>query len=437
MRSELLKQAQLAVELGKAAGADDVVAGVSWSRGLKFEWREGRLEKVQESTSRRLGLAVYVDGRFSTCSTNDLDRDRLSGFARDVVALTRCLEVDPHRKITPPELYEGRSTVDLDLVDSTLANLSREQRIDWCREMDECSRSDEIVKTAENWVSDSHGISVRATSNGFEGVEESTGVWLFAEVSAMDGEKRPEAYYYAGGLHLDCLPTPSSIAQEALRRARARIGSEKVSSRRTAMVLDPEVGASFLGRIFGALSGGAIQQKRSYLAESLGKRIGSPLLTLVDDPLLKRGLGSQHYDGQGITCRKRTVIEKGVLRTYFIDTYYGSKLGIDPTTGESSNVIFEHGSGDLASITADVRDGIYVTSWLGGNANMSTGDFSFGLRGHLIENGEIVAPVSEMNVTGNYGEILEKLVVVGNDPVPWSSFRTPTLVFEDVQFSGA
>ncbi|MFT7667580.1 MAG: PmbA protein [Planctomycetota bacterium] len=436
MLEELLNQAKLAVELGKKAGADDVVASVSWGRGLKFEWREGRLEKVQESTSRRLGLAVYVDGRFSTCSTNDLDSGRLAKFAEETVALTRFLEVDPYRKITPPELYAGRSEINLEQTDPSLADLSREKRIEWCQEMDERSRADKLVITAENRVTDSHSMGARATSNGFEAAEECTGVWLYAEVSVPDGEKRPEDYYYAGGSHLSDLPSAASIADEALRRARGRIGSKKISSRRTTMVVDPEAGSGLLGRVLGALSGGSIQQKRSFLADGLNQQIASPVLTMTDDPLRVRGLSSQHHDGEGISSRKRTIIEKGVLKTFFIDTYYGRKLGWEPTTGGASNMIFDHGPDDLAKILSRVKDGIYVTSWLGGNADMATGNFSFGLCGHLIEGGELVAPVSEMNVTGNYGDILNQLVELGNDPLPWSSFRTPTLVFEDVQFSG-
>lgn len=437
MRDEILKQAHQAVELGKRAGADDVSAGVSWSRGLRFEWREGRLERVQESTSRRLGLAIYVDGRYSTCSTNDLDPKRLAAFAREAVDLTRCLEVDPYRKPTPPELYEGRSDVDLDLIDPALSDLSREKRIEWCREMDECAHADDAVHTAECWVSDSHGIGARATSNGFEGVHEETGLWAFSEVSVKDGDKRPEEYDYAGGLHLADLPAPATIAREALRKAKLRVGSQKIPSLRTTMIVDPHAGARFLGRIFGALSAGAIQQKRSYLAESLGKPIASPLLTLTDEPLLVHGMASQHFDGEGIASKRRSLIDAGVLQTYFVDTYYGRKLGWEPTTGSSTNVLFAHGERDLPAILASVKEGIYVTTWLGGNADMTTGDFSYGLRGFLVKDGELAAPVSEMNVTGNYAEILMRLSEVGNDPVPWSSFRTPTLVFDDVQFSGS
>jgi PmbA protein len=437
MRDELLNQAHQAVELAQRAGADDVSAGVSWSRGLRFEWREGRLERVQESTSRRLGLAVYVDGRYSTCSTNDLDPRRLAAFAQEAVDLTRCLQVDPYRKPTPPELYEGRSDVDLDLVDPALGDLSREQRIEWCQEMDAIAQADEATHTSECWVSDSHGVGARATSNGFEGVQEETGLWVYAEVSVKDGDKRPEEYDYAGALHLEDLPAPSTVATEALRKARARLGSEKVPSLRTKMIVDPHAGARFLGRLFGALSAGAIQQKRSYLADSLGKPIASELLTLTDEPLLVRGMGSQHYDGEGIAAKRRSLVEGGVLQTFFVDTYYGRKLGWEPTTGGSSNVLFAHGERDLAAILASIDEGIYVTTWLGGNANMTTGDFSYGLRGFLVKGGEIAAPVSEMNVTGNYGEILMRLSEVGDDPAPWSSFRTPTLVFDDVQFSGS
>jgi len=125
-----------------------------------------------------------------------------------------------------------------------------------------------------------------------------------------------------------------------------------------------------------------------------------------------------------------------VLRNFFIDTYYGRKLGWQPTTGSSSNVVVKLGDKSRDELLAEAEQGIYITGWLGGNADGTTGDFSFGFQGHLIEGGQMGAPVSEMNITGNFLELLQKLVAVGNDPVPWSSVRTPTLVFEDVQFSG-
>ena len=438
MREELLRQAHEAIEIALGAGADDAVAGVSRSRALEFQWRDGRLEKVQEDTSRALGVALYVDGRYSAHSTNDLDPSRLREFIGEAVSLTRLLEVDSYRKIPEPHLYEGREDLDLDQVDPSLVGLSREDRIAWCKALADAATAHDDVISATSGVLDSHGLSARVSSNGFEGTREASSVWYGAEVTVSDGPtKRPEAHRWVGGTHLKGLPTPRETGAEALRRVLARRGATKVPSTQTTMVVDPEAGASLLGRIFGAMSAGAIQQKRSFLSDSLGKTIASDVLTMKDDPFRPRALASRLWDGEGIAARRRPIIEAGVLETFFVDTYYGRKLEWEPTTGAPSNVVFDHGDKALVGLLADVDEGIYVNSWLGGNANMTTGDFSFGLRGHAIRDGALAEPVSEMNVTGNYTDLLRRLALVGNDPVPWASFRTPTLVFDSIEFSGS
>ncbi|MEE2829677.1 MAG: TldD/PmbA family protein [Myxococcota bacterium] len=437
MREELLDQARKAVEIALKVGASDSVAGVSRGRSLEFRWRDGKIEKVQEDTSRGLSVALYVDGRYSRHSTNDLDPSRLESFLTDAVALTRHLEPDPYRKITDPALYEGRLDLDLDLLDPALVGLDRDERIDWCQTLAASSLEHEDVISVSSGVTDFHGMSARVSSNGFEGSQEASSIWYGAEVTIADGEtKRPEAWRWVGGAYLDGLPSPEETGAEALRRVLARRGAEKVKSLKTTMVVDPEAASPLLGRILGAISASAVQQKRSFLAESRGKKIASSCLTLVDDPFRKRGLGSRLYDGEGIACRKRTVIEEGLLQMFYVDTYYGRKLGWDPTTGSSSNIVFEHGDKNLAEILGEVGEGIYVNSWLGGNADLTSGDFSFGLRGHVISGGKLADPISEMNVAGNYADLLGRLSLVGNDPVPWSTFRAPTLVFDGIQFAG-
>lgn len=437
MRDELLQQAEQAVALALGAGADDVVARVGRGRSLEFHWRDGRIEKVQENTSRSLGVALYVDGRYSGHSTNDLEPTRLEAFLVDAIELTRRLEVDPYRRITEPHLYAGRAELDLDLIDDSLVGLTREQRLDWCRTIEAEASAHEAVISATSTVADYHGVSARVSSNGFTGVSEATSVGYGAEVAVSDGEsKRPEGSYWVGGSHLEGLPAPAETGREVLKRALARRGATKIPSLRTTMVVDREAGGSLLGRIYGALSAGAIQQKRSFLADKLDQKIASDALTLTDNPLMPGLLGSRLWDGEGIAAKARPVIEEGVLRTFFIDTYYGRKLGWAPTTGGSSNTVFRHGAKGLDGLLADVGEGLYVNSWLGGNADLTTGDFSFGLRGHVIRDGQLAEPISEMNVTGNYADLLGKLAVVGDDPVPWSSFRAPTLVFEGIDFSG-
>jgi PmbA protein len=438
MQDELLKQAAHAVQMALDEGADDAVAGASWGRSLEFQWRGGRLEKVQEDTSRGLGVSLYVDGRFSSHSTNDMNADRLREFVREAVALTRLLEPDPYRLITPPELYAGRRDVDLDQVDRSLVDLDRPTRVQWCGTLADAASAHDDVISSTSGVMDSHSFSARVSSNGFEGATERTSVWYGCETTVREGEhKRPEAYRWVGGSHLEGLPSPADTGAEALRRVLARRGAAKVPSCRTNMIVSREAAPGLLGRIFGAMSAGSIQQKRSFLADKLKKPIASSVLTMRDRPFRRGSLASRLWDGEGIATKERDIVVDGVLDMFFVDTYYGRKLGWETTTSGTSNVVFDHGDQDFDGIVAGCDDGIYVSSWLGGNANMTTGDFSFGVRGHAVRNGALAEPISEMNVTGNYADLLHKLAVVGNDPLPWSTFRTPTLVFEDIQFSGA
>jgi PmbA protein len=168
----------------------------------------------------------------------------------------------------------------------------------------------------------------------------------------------------------------------------------------------------------------------------LGKKIASDVLTVIDDPFVEKGLASRHFDGEGLTAKRRVMIEKGILRAYLIDDYYGKKLGMEPTTGSPANVLLEHGSHSLDELIAGVKHGIMVTGFLGGNSNSTTGDFSFGIVGLFIDGGKIVHPVNEMNISGNMKEFWNQLSELGNDPYPYSSVRIPSLVFKDVNFSG-
>jgi PmbA protein len=179
-----------------------------------------------------------------------------------------------------------------------------------------------------------------------------------------------------------------------------------------------------------------VQQKRSYLEGKIGSQVGSRLLDIADDPLVKRGLGSRLYDGEGIAARPFPVFTEGTLRSYFVDTYYGRKLGMAPTTSRTSNLAWKLGDRSPAVLLSDAGEGILVTGFLGGNSNGTTGDFSLGVRGHRITGGRLAEPVGEMNVSGNHLELWKRLVAVGNDPYRYSAMRTPTLVFEGVQFAG-
>jgi PmbA protein len=180
----------------------------------------------------------------------------------------------------------------------------------------------------------------------------------------------------------------------------------------------------------------ALQQKRSFLEGKQGQAIGSPLFDVTDDPHIPKAFGSRLYDNEGMAARRLPVFEKGVLRNYFVDTYYAKKLKMAPTTGGRSNLVFTLGPKSQSEILKDVGEAVLVTGFLGGNSNPTTGDYSYGIKGFRIRAGQRAEPLSEMNIAGNLGDLLKKLAAVGNDPWPYSSLRTPTLVFEGVQFAG-
>jgi PmbA protein len=435
---ELLGRAHDAVTMAKKAGAADAWAEADRSREVSIQVRDGKIEQVKEATSRSLSMRLWVDGRYSTHATTDLRDESLQAFVAEAVKMTRALQPDANRVLPDPKLYEGRYEGDLELLDPALLGLDRDQRIAWAMEMNARITGKPSVISATSSSGDGSAIGAAASSNGFSGAWESSSVGLYTEVNMQDaGDKRPASWFGMSTRKLDDLMGAEAIADEALRRGRARLGSKKGPTARTRMLVDRHAAGMLLGRLLGPASGRAVQQKQSFWAEKLGKVVVSPKLHIVDDPLIPRGLASRPFDGEGIAAKKMPVIEGGALRTFYIDTYYGKKLGQAPTTGSPSNRVVTPGKLDLAGLRKLAGNGVYVTDWLGGNMDSTTGDFSFGAQGQLIEKGELAGPIGEMNVTGNIVELFKNLVELGSDVWPHAGMRTGSLLFDGVSFSGA
>lgn len=438
MLPELEKRAARAVAQAMEAGADDVWAVATQSRDVEFDYRDGALEKVQDATSKNLSIQIYANGRYSSHRTTDLHADRLQAFLEQAVTSTGALEPDPHRAIPDPELFEGRADRQLDLVDPAVGQLDREQRLGWCAALDASARRHERVISASAGIYDGIVQSAAASSNGFAGTKEATYCWLGSSVTLRDrGERRASDAFYAGGTHVGDLPSASFIADTALERALVRLDSGKGPTTRTTMVVDARAASSLVARLLQSASAQSVQQGRSFWSSLPGRKAFSERLTLIDDPLIPRGLGSRLFDDEGISARPLPLVEAGVVRNIYVDTYYGRKAGLPPTTGSQSNVLVGIGERTLEELLAEAGDGIYVTSWLGGNADATTGDFSLGLRGHVVEHGAIGRAVGEMNVTGNLKSLFSRLEATGNDVYPYGTILSPSLVFTDVDFSGA
>lgn len=437
-RKERFDLAHWAVDRALKAGADQAAVGLNFARRIEVEFRDKKLDKLQEATENGLYLQVYVQQRYSGQSTNDLKRDSLERFIQDAVASTKYLTKDEFRSLPDPKYYPSPSQRQLKLVDESYPKIETSERVRMASAIEAAAmaQSDQIISSTAGY-SDSHSEEVRVHSNGFEGAEESTVFSAGAEVTVKDGESgRPEDWFYATTRFRNELLDPETLGKNAAQRALRKIGQKKLESGRYVMVVENRAGRQLLRAMGEPLSGRALQQKSSFLEGMLGKKIASEKLTVIDDPFVEKGLGSRFFDGEGLAAQRRVFIEKGVLRHYAIDDYYGKKLGMEPTSGDPSNILLEYGTRSLEEMIAGVKRGILVTDFIGGNSNSTTGDFSFGIVGLLIEDGKTVRPVNEMNISGNLKELWNQLTDVGNDPYPYSSVRMPSVRFEEVDFSG-
>ena len=225
----------------------------------------------------------------------------------------------------------------------------------------------------------------------------------------------------------------AGVADRGLRQ----LGSGPVASKRGAMLVENRVASRIIGTLVGPLGGGSIYEQRSCMSEKLGESVASSAFTLLDAPHLPRGMGSRMYDGDGRPTKPRTLIEDGILQQWLINVYYGRKLERTPTTGGTSNLVVPAGSRSCNDILRDLDWAIHVDGFLGGNSNPATGRYSFGIRGTLFENGVAVKPISEMNISGSIFDLMGGFIEAADDPWLFGSCRSPSLLFDAVQFSGA
>jgi len=429
--------AMWAVEFAKKKGATEVAASINNSRSSEIEVREQKIEVIKESTTNGLSLSIYRDHKYSSHSTNNLNKKDLEKFITEAVEATKYLTADEYRELPSPSLYSKDLSKDLKLEDKTYNNVAPEQRVKIAKDVEQIalSKSDKIISaTGSYW--DSFSESALVHSNGLIADNTSTFFGAAASVTVKDGTARPSGNNWGGGRFYNQIPTSEEIAAKAVKDAMRKIGQTKIASGKYDMIIENRTAGRLLSTFIGPMRARSLQQKSSYLDGMLGQAIASPELTVIDDPFIPSGFGSRLYDGNGIASKKRVMIENGILKEYYIDNYYGKKLGMTPNGGSTSNIRFNLGKRDFNAIIKDIKSGIFVTSFNGGNSNSTTGDFSFGVSGFLVEGGQIVKPVNEMNISGNAKEFWKQLTELGNDPYKYSSILSPTLVFKDIDFSG-
>jgi PmbA protein len=439
MNKEMLDLVAWVIKATKSAGADNCKVNLDSNRSVEISYRDRQPENIKEASTKALNIEIFVNNRFSIQSTSDLRKGALQDFIANAVAATKLLAEDPLRTLPDPKYYQGRATLDLELVDPDYNSFTPEKRHDLVKAMENaCLREGgEKVISVTAQEQDGYQESLQMTSNGFEGHAQGTYYMAFAEMSAKDeGDRRPNSYSYAVAVSRQDLPKPETVGVQAAQRTLAMMGAKKIKTETLPVIIENQNVGRIFGGFLGAMFGRSIQQKRSFLADKKGQQIGSKHLTLIDDPLIKGGLGSRLFDSDGFSAQKMTMIEAGILKEFFVDWYYSRKLGWEPTSGSSSNLVIPPGKRPVSEIMKDLGRGILITGFIGGNSNPTTGDASIGIVGQLFEKGQPVQAVAEMNIADNHLLFWNKLIEVANDPFIFSSQRFPSLVFENVVVSG-
>jgi len=450
---QLCDIAELAVELAKRAGADHAEVVARGGSELTAKVRLGQPELVQEAGSRALGLSVLRGGRRAVTYTSDLRREALEALCAETVTLADFAEVDEFSMPPDPSLL-ATGLPDLDLYDPRVAEVDAAWALRQAIEAEAASRrADPRVTNSEGatW-SRELGVSCFATSGGFVGGFRSSFCSLVAEPLCDDetdptSPKKRNGFWWTASRFLGLLASPEAVGLEAARRTVATIGSRKVETQECAIVFDPEVARAMVGAIFTVANGSAFWRKSSYLVGKEGEIVASPLVTIVDDPLIPRGSGSRPFDGDGLPSRKNPVIQAGVLCPVMTDVYSARKLGrastgsagrsIGGTPGPTtSNLVMQAGSMTKQQLLRNTSKGLYVTNLMGFGFNPVTGDFSRGAQGFWIENGELTFPVSEVTIAANFDEILKRIDAVADDLELRAATAAPTFRVSHMTLAG-
>jgi len=410
--------------------------------------RMGEVEKISQAGEKRLGLRLFFGHSSASASTSDISKKSIEKLVEDTARMARVTAQDPHSGL--PDAGElARELPQLDLIDEPARSVSVDEKIDIALQAEKSALAyDARITNSEGAeFSNQFGRVIYASSHGFAGeYSGSTFGHSVSPVASQNGSMQRD-YWYSSNRKFSRLESPANVGEKAAQRVLRRLGGRKIKTCEAPIVFDPEMAASLLRNLASALSGYSLYKGASFLAGKLGTQIGSDLLTVIDDGTIPGALGSRPFDGEGLAVRKKSVVEKGLLQSYLLDTYSGKKLGMastgnasrsvgEPPAVSPANFYLVPGKYSPEQIIATVKAGLYVTEMIGFGVNMVTGDYSRGAAGLWIENGELAYPVEEITIAGNLKEMFQNIEMAGSDLELRGRIASPTIKISQMTIAG-
>lgn len=438
--NDLMALADTLVALGVKKGADEIEVSISDGSQFRAGIRDGALETLTEAGSRQLAIRAFVDGRTATASSSDLSLETLERLVGNAVTRARLGGKDSFAGL--PELEKvAADPGQLGIFDPAILDLTPEEKIAYATTAEAIGLKQEgVTKSLGATFVSADGTTVLANSKGFRGSYRSTIAYATVGFQAGAGDNLFQDGWFEGGPTRSALPPPELLATTGARRVTRLVGARKVETQKVPVVVEPSVTASLLlGLLAEAVSGQAISRRQSYLVDKLGAKVAADTVTIVDDGLLKNGFGTAPFDGEGVPCRTTTLVEGGVLKSYLLDTYYGRKLGMRSTgnAGGPTNLYWAAGRTKPGAILASVERGLLLTGTIGFGADATTGDISIGAFGLWIEDGVPAFPVAGVTISGNLGDLLQGVELVGDDLRFHGTSNGPTVKLAEMTVGGS
>ncbi|MES9871440.1 MAG: metalloprotease PmbA [Sedimenticola sp.] len=430
MVEDLLKEA-------RKQGASAAEAGVSNDAGLSVSVRMGDVETIEHTRDQGLGISVYFGQRKGSASTSDLSPQAIRDTVRAACNIARYTNEDPCTGLADADLM-AREIPDLDLHHPW--SITPEEAIELGIRCEAAALElDERIGNSEGAAVNSHnGLQVYGNSHGFIGGYPASRHNISCSVIGKQDDGMQRDYWYTSSRRADDMESPEAVGRKAGERTLARLGARKLGTREAPVIFQAEVAVGLLRSLIGAIRGGALYRKASFLLDHLGQPIFPDFVQIAENPLLPRGMASAPFDSEGVATAAKEIVKNGVLQTYILDSYSARKLDMQTTgnAGGVRNLAIEPGDLDLDGLCREMGEGLLVTEMMGQGLNMVTGDYSRGAAGFWVQNGEIQHPVEEITIAGNLKEMFRQLQAVGSDEERRGSTRTGSWLIENMMIAG-
>ena len=419
------------LKVAKGYGASAAEAELSLSIGQNVSVRLGQTETIEYNRDKGMSVTVYFGQQKGHASTSDLSAQALKDTVLAACNIAKYTAKDEFCGLADANLM-AQDIKDLDLHHPWQISVDEAMLIAQACEAAALAVDSRINNSEGASVSSGSGYFAYSNSHGFTGGYASSRHGISCSVIAESGDSMQRDYWYSTARASEDLQTPEYIGKIAGERTVRRLDAKKIKTCQVPVLFEAPLASGLISSLISAISGGNLYRKSSFLLDSLGKQVASPLLNIYEDPHLPRGLASCPFDNEGVATHARQLVKEGVLQGYVLGSYSARKLGMQSTgnAGGNHNLIVQSGHSDFASLLKQMGTGLLVTELLGSGMNMVTGDYSRGAAGFWVEDGVIVHAVEEITIAGNMADMLKSIVAIGNDVLVQGSKQVGSILIE-------